>query len=181
MQTPPPRFLSEEPAALSALAESASGQILEHLHRRGPATVAELAQALGEERATVKRQLDRLAAHRFVEVDTGRSKPRAGRWRAVAADLRLPQANRTPEADAVARAWFEPSLEALSRFVADGDPWAASATLSHSLTHLTQEELERFGVEYLELASRYARSAEEAPDEARPTTAILFAFPRAAQ
>jgi DNA-binding transcriptional MerR regulator len=180
MQTKPPRFLADEPATLSTLADPASQQILHHLYLRGPATAASLARALGEERATIEKQLDRLSAHGLIELDTDRSTAKTPRWRAVADDLRLPLEGRTAETDAVARSWFEPSLQALAQFVSVGDPWANSSTLSHSLTHLTRGELERFGTEYRALLGRYARPADDAPRDARPTVAMLFAFPRAA-
>lgn len=92
-------------------------------------------------------------------------------------DLRLPQVERTEESDRIARSWFEPSLDALARFVGREDDWASSATLSYAQLCLTREELERFGAEYIALVRRYARPVEDAPDGARPATALSFAFP----
>ncbi len=173
----PRRDLGEEPQALHVLAEPLSGSILERLQRGGPATNRDLSRALGEPASSVRTQLDRLAAHGFVEEDRARSRPRARVWRIVAADLRLPQVERTEESDRIARSWFEPSLTALGRFVERRDSWAGSATLSNAALTLTQDELERLGAEYIALVRRYARPVEEAPGGARPATALMFAFP----
>jgi DNA-binding transcriptional MerR regulator/DNA-binding MarR family transcriptional regulator len=174
----PRRDLADEPQALQVLAEPLSGPILERLQRRGPATAADLSRSLGEPARSVSMQLDRLAAHGFVEEDPGRSRPRTRRWRIVVADLRLPQVERTEESDRIARSWFEPALAALARFVERrGDAWAGSATLSHAALTLTQEELELLGAEYVALVQRYARPVEDAPEDARPATALMFAFP----
>lgn len=174
----PRRDLGEEPQALHVLAEPLSGPILERLERGGPASASELSRALDEPSREVGAQLSRLAAHGFVEEDGGRSRPRARVWRIVAADLRLPQVGRTEESDRVARSWFEPALRALARFVERrDDPWAGSATLSHAALTLSREELERLGAEYVALVQRYARPVEEAPGDARPVTALMFAFP----
>ncbi len=173
-EAPPPRRLGDEPAAIRALADPTSALIFDRLHRHGPATVSALARAIGEAPADVERHVEELARHRFVE----RQGERAGAWRAVSADLRLPQVERTPESDEVARSWFEPGLRALARFVEDEDEWAESATLSHAMLHLTRDELERFGAEYVALVRRYGRPVEQAPRGARMTTALLFAFPR---
>lgn len=173
-EAPPPRRLGDEPAAIRALADPTSALIFDRLHRHGPATVSALARAIGEAPADVERRVEELARHRFVE----RQGERAGAWRAVSADLRLPQVERTPESDEVARSWFEPGLRALARFVEDEDEWAESATLSHAMLHLTRDELERFGAEYVALVRRYGRPVEQAPRGARMTTALLFAFPR---
>jgi len=173
----PRRELGQEPQALHVLAEPLSGSILERLQRGGPATARDLSRALAEPARAVSAQLDRLAAHSFVEEDRARSRPRARFWRIVAADLRLPQVERTEESDRIARSWFEPSLTALARFVERRDDWAGSATLSHAALTLTRDELERLGAEYIALVTRYARPVEEAPDGARPATALMFAFP----
>ena len=77
----------------------------------------------------------------------------------------------------MARSWFEPSLEALARFVERDDPWMGSAALSYAALTLTRAELERLGAEYIALVRRYARPVEDAPDGARPATALMFAFP----
>ena len=173
----PRRDLAEEPEALRVLSEPLSGALLERLQRGGPATAPALARALGEPVGAVSGQLDRLTAHGFVEEDGARSRPRARVWRVVAADLRLPRAERTAESDRVARSWFEPSLTALARFVEREDPWTGSAALSYAALTLTRAELERLGAEYIALVRRYARPVEDAPDEARPATALMFAFP----
>jgi DNA-binding transcriptional ArsR family regulator len=167
----------EEPQALQVLAEPLSGRILDRLQRGGPASSRALSRALGEGAGSVRAQLGRLAGHGFVEEDRARSRPRARVWRIVAADLRLPQVERTEESDRVARSWFEPSLTALARFVERRDAWAGSATLSLAALTLTKAELERLGAEYIALVQRYGRPVEEAPTDARPATALLFAFP----
>lgn len=171
------RDLAEEPQALRVLSEPLSGAIVERLQRGGPATARELGRSLDEPVVGVRGQLDRLAAHGFVEEDLTRSRPRARVWRAVPADLRLPRAARMDESDRVARSWFEPNLEALARFVERDDPWAASAVLSYAALTLTRAELERLGEEYVALVLRYARPVEDAPAGARPATALMFAFP----
>ena len=173
----PRRDLAEEPEALRVLSEPLSGAVMERLQRGGPATAAALARALGEPVGAVRGQLDRLTAHGFVEEDGARSRRRARVWRVVAADLRLPRAERTAESDRVARSWFEPNLRALARFVEREDPWTASAALSYAALTLTRAELERLGAEYIALVRRYARPVEDAPDGARPATALMFAFP----
>ncbi len=173
----PRRDLAEEPEALRVLSEPLSGALLERLQRGGPATAPALARALGEPVGAVRGQLDRLTAHGFVEEDGARSRPRARVWRVVAADLRLPRAERTAESDRVAQSWFEPNLTALARFVEREDPWMESAALSYAALTLTRAELERLGAEYIALVRRYARPVEDAPDEARPATALMFAFP----
>jgi DNA-binding MarR family transcriptional regulator len=132
---------------------------------------------LGERIGTVSRQLARLARQGFVEEDRTRSRPRARAWRVVPADLRLPKVERTEESDRVARSWFEPSLEALARFVELGDPWMGSSTMSYAALSLTRGELERLGEEYIALVQRHARPAESAPEDARSVTALMFAFP----
>lgn len=173
----PRRDLGDEPEALHVLSEPMSGTLLERLQRGGPATAPALARVLGEPVGAVREQLERLAAHGFVEEDGARSRPRARVWRIVAADLRLPQVERTAESDRVARSWFEPALRALARFVEREDPWMGSAALSHAALTLTRAELERLGAEYIALVRRYARPVEDAPDGARPATALMFAFP----
>jgi DNA-binding Lrp family transcriptional regulator len=169
-----PRHLGEEPAALELLADPIASRILDRLQRRGPATIAAIATALGEARVDVRRRIEQLARHGFVEKDADRT----GSWRIVLADLRLPWVDRTPESDAVAHSWFEPSLRALAGFVEGKDEWAASATVSYAMLHLTRAELERLGAEYIALVRRYARPVERAPAGARRTTALMFAFPR---
>lgn len=173
----PRRDLAEEPEALGLLAEPLSGTILETLQRDGPATAPALARALGHPLGPVREQLNRLTTHGFVAEDGARSRPRARVWRVVEADLRLPRTERTPETDRVARSWFEPNLKALVRFVDREDPWMESATLSSAALTLTRAELERLGAEYIALVRRYARPVEDAPDGARPATALMFAFP----
>ena len=173
----PPRDLAQEPGALQILAEPLSGRLLDRLQRREPATARMLAVALGETTTSVRRQLDRLAGHGFVEEDPTRSRPRVTAWRIVSADLRLPKVDRTEESDRVARSWFEPSLRALERFVELDDPWVGSATMSYAALSLTRSELERLGAEYIALIRRYARPVEDAPEGARPATALMFAFP----
>ena len=123
----------------------------------------------------VSGQLDRLAQHGFIEEDEARS-PSCAR---LAHGFRpaSPRVERTEESDRVARTWFEPGLRALARFVEAEDAWAGSATLSTAALSLTRDELERLGAEYIALVRRYARPVEEAPDGARPATALLFAFP----
>lgn len=173
----PRRDLGEEPQALHVLAEPLSGSILERLQRRGPATARDLSRALDEPPLSVSAQLGRLASHDFVEEDRLRSRPHARVWRIVAADLRLPQVERTEESDRIARSWFEPSLKALAEFVERRDAWAGSATLSHAALTLTRDELERLGAEYIALVRRYARPVEEAPGGARAATVLMFVFP----
>ena len=171
------RDLGEEPEALRVLSEPLSGAVLECLQRCGPATAAGRARALAEPAGAVRGQLERLIAHGFVEEDATRSRPRTRVWRVVPADLRLPQVERTAESDSVARSWFEPNLRALARFVERDDPWLGSAALSSASLTLTRAELERLGAEYMALVQRYARPVEDAPDGARPATALMFAFP----
>ena len=173
----PPRHLAEEPGALGVLAEPLSGRILDRLQRRGPATDRALARSLDETSETVSGQLDRLGEHGFVEEDRVRSRRGARVWRIVESDLRLPQVERTEESDRVARSWFEPSLGALARFVEREDAWAGSAALSTAALSLTRDELERLRGEYIALVRRYGRPVEEAPEGARPATALFFAFP----
>jgi len=173
----PRRDLAEEPEALHLLSDPFSGAILERLQRGGPATAATVARALGEPVGAVRARLERLAAHGFAEEDAARSLPRSRVWRAVAADLRLPQVERTAESDRLARSWFEPNLKALARFVERDDPWMGSAALSYAALTLTRAELERLRAEYIALVRRYARPVEDAPDDARPATALMFAFP----
>ena len=173
----PRRDLAEEPEALRVLSEPLSGAVLERLQRGGPATAPALARSLGEPVRAVRGQLDRLTAHGFVEEDGARSLPRARVWRIVEADLRLRRTERTAESDRVARSWFEPNLKALARFVEREDPWMESAALSFAALTLTRAELERLGAEYVALVRRYGRPVEDAPDEARPATALMFAFP----
>lgn len=173
----PPRDLTEEPEALRVLSDPLSGAILERLERGGPATAPALARALAEPVGAVRSGLARLTAHRFAEEDEARSRPRARVWRAVAVDVRLPQVERTAESDRLARSWFEPNLRALARFVERDDPWMGSAALSYAALTLTRAELERLRGEYIALVRRYARPVEDAPDGARPATALMFAFP----
>jgi DNA-binding transcriptional MerR regulator len=173
----PQRDLADEPEALHVLSHPLSGAILDRLQRGGPATAQALARALGEPVGAVRAQVDRLGTHGFVEEDGTRPRSRGRVWRAVAADLRLPQVDRTDESDRVARSWFEPNLRALGRFVERDDPWMASAALSYAALTLTRTELERLRAEYIALVRRYARPVEEAPAGARPATALMFAFP----
>ena len=169
-----PRHLGEEPEALGVLADPEAGRILDRLQRRGPATIETLSTDLGQARGGIRRRVEQLAHHGFVEKDSERT----GAWRIVPLDLRLPQVERTAESDAIARSWFEPSVGALLGFLERADEWRDSATLSNAMLHLTRDELERFGAEYIALVRRYARPVEGAPEGARTATALMFAFPR---
>jgi len=170
----------DDPRALRALAHPLRQQILRRLSQEGPATSAILARELGEDRGATSFHLRQLARYGFIAVDDALSSGRRKYWRLVDEDLRFPRPPDGLAAEAsgavLSQLWGD-SLAELARFFRRADPWLREAETSHSALRLTQDELARFGEEYLALLRRYVRTAEDAPAGARPVIALFTAFP----
>ncbi|MDG9702364.1 helix-turn-helix domain-containing protein [Streptomyces sp. DH37] len=80
---------SLDPRSLRALAHPLRIRILDALHEYGPATASRLAGRLDESSGATSYHLRQLAAHGFVEEDTGRGTARERWWRAAQRGTRL--------------------------------------------------------------------------------------------
>ncbi|MEV4570503.1 helix-turn-helix domain-containing protein [Nonomuraea sp. NPDC049419] len=171
-----------DPGAHKALGHPLRQRILRHLGIHGPATSTTLAKALGENTGTLSYHLRQLEQHGFIEEIPERSAGRERWWRQVGADLRWPSAHEVPEEsqqllDEITQAKVEQELELARRFFTDHRRYGEWAKSSRGLTHLTKEELDEFFEAYMELLTRFRRTAEDAPPGARPVFLRLFTMP----
>ncbi|MBO1334169.1 helix-turn-helix transcriptional regulator [Streptomyces sp. VRA16 Mangrove soil] len=179
-----PRVLTDV-EALKALAHPLRQRLLTRLQRQGAATSAELAVEFGEDRGGTSYHLRQLARFGFIEEDTERSAGRRKYWRAVPQDVRLPR--RAPAgseagvaAAEIGRQWQQRAEADLAEFAGDREAYGAfgeAALHSYGGTHLTAEELSRFGEEYVALLSKWHRRADDAPPGARHVSVVFHAFP----
>ncbi|MEU8243047.1 helix-turn-helix domain-containing protein [Actinoplanes missouriensis] len=179
----PPRLLSDVDT-LKAFAHPLRQRMLTRLQRRGPATSADLAVEFGADRGATSYHLRQLARYGFIEEDTSLSAGRRKYWRFIPQDLRLPRDLSDPDVTAVVeqigRQWLERADRDLTAYLTNraayGD-FAAAAEHSFGATHLTADELARFGAEYLDLLNRWHRRPEDLPEGSRPITVLFHAFP----
>ncbi|MER5944934.1 winged helix-turn-helix domain-containing protein [Streptomyces sp. NPDC001904] len=179
-----PRILTDVDS-LKALAHPLRQRLLTWLQRHGSATSADLAGEFGEDRGGTSYHLRQLARFGFVEEDVARSAGRRKYWRAVPQDVRLPRRTDGPEAGAaaeeIARQWQERAERDLAAFLRTGreayGDFGTAAMHSFGGTHLTAEELARFGEEYVALLSRWHRTPEAAASGARYVSVVFHAFP----
>ena len=175
-----PRILSDI-EALKALAHPLRQQMLTRLQQRGSATSADLAIEFDVVRGAASYHLRQLARYGFVEEDTGRSAGRRRYWRAIPQDMRLPTRPADPDVAAAAseigRRWLERSETELHAYLSHRERYgefAVAAQHSFGGTALTEEELTRFGEEYIAFLNRWHRD----PGPGRRHITVLFhAFP----
>jgi DNA-binding transcriptional ArsR family regulator len=175
-----PRILTDI-EALKALAHPLRQQMLTRLQQRGSATSADLAAEFDVDRGAASYHLRQLARFGFVEEDTGRSAGRRRYWQAIAQDMRLPSRPADPEVAAAAveigRLWLERSEGDLHTYLSHRERYgefAVAAQHSFGGTALTEEELARFGEEYIAFLNRWHRD----PGPGRRHITVLFhAFP----
>lgn len=179
----PTRRRIDDPAALKALAHPLRLRILRHLGVSGPATSTTLARALGENTGTLSYHLRQLERGGFIEDIPDHAVGRERWWRGVRnLDVRRPprdtltaeERETTEELDGLRLA---EDMELSRRYVAGRSDYGAWAQGSRGLAHMTQEELQRFHDEYLDLLNRYGHTAEDAPPDARPILLRWFALP----
>lgn len=168
---------------LRALAHPVRQRLMIRLAGGGPATSAMLAEEFREDRGAMSYHLRFLARYGFIEIDVERGREKF--WRVVPQDLRIPERSELgPEAamaaDEAGRQMLERNLETLARYWRERESfgaWADAAMLSYSALRLTQEELARFGEEYVAFLKGWVRPAEQAPPGARAVRALFAAFP----
>lgn len=175
-----PRILTDI-EALKALAHPLRQQMLTRLQQRGSATSADLATEFDVDRGAASYHLRQLARFGFVEEDAERSAGRRRYWQAVPQDMRLP--SRPADADVAAaaleigRQWLERSEHDLHTYLSQRErfgEFAVAAQHSFGGTALTEEELARFGEEYVAFLNRWHRD----PGPGRRHITVLFhAFP----
>ncbi|CCH33317.1 hypothetical protein BN6_60630 [Saccharothrix espanaensis DSM 44229] len=148
--------------ALKALAHPRRQQMLDELHRGGPATSAALARALDLNTGATSYHLRELARHGFVEELPERARGRERWWRAVPADIRFP---RRGEQGAEVRALlvgmdergFAEDVAAFHRArsaAPDDGAWGDAFPYSRGTVTVSLERFEAFFEEYLALLAK---------------------------
>ncbi|AEW92658.1 MULTISPECIES: winged helix-turn-helix domain-containing protein [Streptomycetaceae] len=151
---PAPRHVDAR--TLRGLAHPLRIHILEVLKLEGPATSAGLAERLGENTGTLSWHLRHLAAHGFIEEETGRGTRRERWWRAVRSTMVLDSAE----------------LRA--------DPAARGAFAVSDWTHLrlTPDRLRALTEELARVVASYAPDPDAEPEaDALPVVVQVQAFP----
>jgi DNA-binding transcriptional ArsR family regulator len=169
-------------AALKALGHPVRQRILRHLGRNGPANSAVLSRELGESTGTLSYHLRLLQHEGFIEEATDRAFGRERWWRRLPLDLRWPARDSLPEEerpllDEITRVKAAEDLDLVHRFAAAAERFPAFAKGSRGFVHLTEEGLDRFFAEYLELLARHSHRPEDTPPGARPLHVRFFTLP----
>ncbi len=176
-----PRVITDL-AALKALAHPRRQQMLDRLHRDGPATSATLARSLDLNTGATSYHLRELARHGFVEEVPDRAHGRERWWRAVQADIRFP---RRSEQDTRTRAVLEDMDERgfaedvetfrTARAAAPDDGgWGDAFPYSRGTVTVSLERLEAFFEEYLALLAKYQTGGVPG---ARRMNTLFLAYP----
>lgn len=167
---------------MRALAHPLRQRILDHLAFAGSASATSLARELGESTGATSYHLRQLARFGFVEPDRARSRGRERWWRIVPLDMRTRAEDEGGAALAahLRRMRLDRDRSLVDRYVLERDRFgdlAEAAMFSSSALHLTEDELRRFGEEYVELVKRWWRPDGEERPGAVPVTALFYAFP----
>jgi DNA-binding transcriptional ArsR family regulator len=174
-----------DPRALRALTHPVRLALLELLVE-GPVTATEAAERLGESPANCSFHLRTLAKYGYVEeADGGRGRQRP--WRRVPANNEIREDELEGDAQVASSALIEllrdRELDRLRTWHATRATypaaWRAAASENHLLLQLTASELERLGVELLELLAPYAQRQNDGavPPGALPVAVMTHAVP----
>ncbi|HET6952852.1 MAG TPA: helix-turn-helix domain-containing protein [Acidimicrobiales bacterium] len=182
--------------SLRALAHPLRLRIVSSLRHEGPATATVVGQRLGESSGSTSYHLRVLAAHGFVEEDTGRGRGRERWWRSSAdmTSWRPDQFLDDPDAraaeewltGAVARQGMEWADEWL-RHRPEADPaWVAASDLSDYRVVATPDQVRALMDDVHATIARHvdALAVPEggaAPEGAAPVRLLVYAIPRAGQ
>lgn len=173
-----------DPAALILLAQPMRLRIDAQL-RHGPASSSTLALVLGESIDLTNYHLQQMTEHGFIEEIPELSEGRKRWWRSAHKQLIFPpREEQTPEMraliDEMNRINFAADLDDLMRSQLEQEEseiWLRSLPYSRGVIHVTSGELAEFFEEYTRLLSRYERSPEDTPPEARAVLTRFMAFP----
>ncbi|GLW12730.1 transcriptional regulator [Microtetraspora sp. NBRC 13810] len=169
-------------AALKALGHPLRQRILRHLAREGPANSTALGKALDESTGTLSYHLRLLQRAGFVEEVPERATGRERWWRGVPTDLRWPAGDDVPEEqrpvlDEIIRTKAAEDLDLFHRFADAARRHPAWTKGSRGLLHLTEEGMDRFFEDYIELLRRHGHRPEDAPPGSRPVFVRFFTIP----
>lgn len=169
----PTKDVALDPRTLRGIAHPLRVRILSSLREDGPATATALAERLGESSGATSYHLRQLAAHGFVEEDTGRGVGRERWWRSV---HRGTYSNFPgPDADEETRQLSEQHLRGVTQMhglrmrdwmeerPAMPAPWRDVAPIGGAILRLTPAEAAELGQRLAELVMSYRRDDPDAP------------------
>jgi DNA-binding transcriptional ArsR family regulator len=178
-----PKREIRDPRALRALAHPLRLQILDLLHRFGPATATTMARRLRQNTGATSYHLRQLAQYGFVTADRERGRGRERWWRPVHADFRLgvglPSGAGRIAGDELRFSQLTRDGQVLAAYLREHvryPEWDEAALFSSSVAHLTRRELSAFGEDVVRIIKRYYRPEGKRPPEAQPVKLMLYGF-----
>ncbi|RAJ42656.1 helix-turn-helix protein [Kitasatospora sp. SolWspMP-SS2h] len=174
--------------SLRGLAHPLRMRLLDELRLNGPATSARLSERTGESTGTVSWHLRHLAAHGFIEEESGRGTKRERWWRAARGALVLAATDfdQDPSAQAAVSVYLAENLRRQYQRVADslaadweGEWHGAGSVTDWNDLRLTPAQLQSLIDELAAVVARHTPAPDVAPDPAaRPVVVQIQALPR---
>ncbi len=162
------------PVSLRGLAHPLRVRMLALLREEGPATATGLAQRLGQSSGATSYHLRQLAAHGFVEEQTGKGVRRERWWRAASEQTIFagPFEGYDPgDAEAYMRAVAAQYGDRVDSWISEAatlpEQWRDTPTNSDWRLRLTPQECRELHEEIFALAQRYRRDGTPAPEGAQ--------------